>query len=89
MTQLIVTLNDVSNGQQEVSLISKAISMLKGVANVSVIGHRTNKCNEIAEAAEGKDFCPDPELKSIMGIAAPLKDIEARDDERFTYIMSK
>lgn len=33
--------------------------------------------------------CLDPELKSIMGIASELKDIDMADDERLSYIMSK
>jgi len=79
MTQLIVTLD--SDGH--LSVISKAISLLKGVVDVSV---REHPAKDVSNATVA-DL--DPELKSIMGIASSLKDTDGIDDERFSYIMGK
>lgn len=79
MTQLIVTLDNAVH----LSIISKAISLLKGVVDVSVNEQPTK------DTAKPMGACLDPELKSIMGIASSLKGIEADGDERFSYIMGK
>lgn len=79
MTQLIVTLDNANY----VSLISKAISMLKGVVNVRV-GERQE-----VKTDEAEELGLDPELKSIMGIASSVNDMDTSDDERLAYILSK
>lgn len=80
MTQLIVTLDNTG----QLSIISKAISLLRGVVDVSV-----NEQPAKNTAAKFTGASLDPELKSIMGIASSLKGIKETEDERFSYIMGK
>lgn len=79
MTQLIVTLDNASY----LSVISKAISLLKGVVDVTVSEQPTVGTENTASDSL------DPELKSIMGIASSLKSIDTTGDERLSYIMGK
>lgn len=79
MTQLIVTIDNVNH----VSLISKAIALLRGVVGVDVYEAKDK------QVARNKNVSLDSELSSIMGIASALKDIDVTGDERFSHIMNK
>lgn len=77
MTQLVVRVEDYAS----VSVIKKAISLIRGVADVVV---------EKQEPIETKEYLDDiPEdVRNLVGIASFTKK-EVVDDERLAYILGK
>lgn len=67
-------------GEDLSSLIEAYLRQVAAQINVA-------KANESPKAKVEASL--DPELRSIMGIASTLKDMNMADDERFSYIMSK
>lgn len=78
MTQMIITLENAYYA----TLIGKVISLMKGVKNISFL-------NDKETTTITDEPTLDPDLKSIMGIASMLKEIDTTKDERLSYIMSK
>lgn len=78
MTQLVVTIAEPSS----VSMIKKAISLIKGVVSVSV-----RKQNDVIKKKNVSVALP-PEMQELVGIVSFTEE-EIKRDERLAYILSK
>lgn len=78
MTQLVVTIAEPTS----VSMIKKAISLIKGVVSVSV-----KKQDAVVKKQDVSEDLS-AEIQELIGIASFTKD-EIKSDERLAYILSK
>jgi hypothetical protein len=82
MAQLIVTIDDDS---ANLSLIKRAISLLKGVKQVTV--SKKNGDTLSSDGTKLKGVSDD--VKNLIGIASGLKEDDVLSDERLSYLLNK
>lgn len=82
MAQLVVTLDNSSS----ISLVKKAIGLLRGVRKVTVVKQTKSKKPTLAKG-ELTDVPED--IRSLVGLASGISVDEIEADDRLSYLMNK